>query len=301
MAPATIAKLSITFGLVSIPVHVHAATQDHDVPLHQVHADDGGRILMKRTCEKCGQEVAYADIARGYQDSAGRTAVLTDADFAELPLPLPSMKMIDVMAFVDTVDIDPVSLSRAYFLAADPASAKPYVLLRNTLTSTGKAAITKVTFRTGSRESLALLRVHDQVLVLQTMHWPDEIRPSVGLAPTGDIEIHSQELQMASSLMETMSEHFDLQTLHDDYQKALDQLVRGRLEGLAVPALDETAPPPEGVVDLMAALQASIDARAAQDEPPTPRKPAKKTPAQSPAKSTEAKKTAVKKPPRRTG
>ncbi|WP_240677904.1 non-homologous end joining protein Ku [Actinacidiphila soli] len=143
MAPATIAKLSITFGLVSIPVHVHAATQDHDVPLHQVHADDGGRIRMKRTCEKCGQEVAYADIARGYQDGAGRTAVLTDADFAQLPLP--SMKMIDVMAFVDTVDIDPVSLSRAYFLAADPASAKPYVLLRNTLASTGKAAITKVT------------------------------------------------------------------------------------------------------------------------------------------------------------
>ncbi|WP_240677905.1 hypothetical protein [Actinacidiphila soli] len=133
------------------------------------------------------------------------------------------------------------------------------------------------------------------------MHWPDEIRPSVGLAPTGDIEIHSQELQLASSLMETMSEHFDLQTLHDDYHKALDQLVRGRLEGQAVPALEETAPPPEGVVDLMAALQASIDARAAQDEPPTPRKPAKKTPAKSPAKSTEAKKTAAKKPPRRTG
>ncbi|WP_329318788.1 non-homologous end joining protein Ku [Streptomyces sp. NBC_01262] len=155
-------KGAIGFGLVSIPVKLYSATEEHGVSLHQVHAADGGRIRMRRSCEKCGKEVAYAEIAKGYDDGVGRTAVLTDADLAELPLP--SKKLIDVLAFVDAGDIDPLALSRAYYVGAEAAAAKPYVLLREALVKTGKAAVTKIALRT--RESLALLRVHEDVLVL---------------------------------------------------------------------------------------------------------------------------------------
>lgn len=290
-------KGAIGFGLVSIPVKLYAATEEHGVALHQVHAADGGRIRMKRSCEKCGKEVAYGDIAKGYEDDAGRTAVLTDADLGQLPLP--SKKLIDVLAFVDAGDIDPLTLSRAYYVGAEAAAAKPYVLLREALVKSGKAAVTKIALRT--RESLALLRVHEDVLVLHTMYWPDEIRGVSGLAPSDNVTVRPQELRMAESLMDTLSEDFDLTALHDDYQHALDELVAARLEGEPVPETAGTAVAPDNVIDLMAALQASIDARS-DDKKPAPAKKAagksaagKSTAGRAPAKKAAAKKTAAKK------
>jgi DNA end-binding protein Ku len=281
-------KGAIGFGLVSIPVKLYSATEEHGVSLHQVHAADGGRIRMRRSCEKCGKEVAYAEIAKGYDDGVGRTAVLTDADLAELPLP--SKKLIDVLAFVDAADIDPLALSRAYYVGAEAAAAKPYVLLREALVKTGKAAVTKIALRT--RESLALLRVHEDVLVLHTMLWPDEIRPATGLAPSEKVTVRPQELKMAESLMETLSEDFDLAAQHDEYQHALDELVAAKLEGEPIPEMAETAAAPDNVVDLMAALQASIDARA--PAPAAPAAPAAKK-AAAPKKKAAAKKTAARK------
>jgi DNA end-binding protein Ku len=278
-------KGAIGFGLVSIPVKLYSATEEHGVSLHQVHAADGGRIRMRRSCEKCGKEVAYAEIAKGYDDGVGRTAVLTDADLAELPLP--SKKLIDVLAFVDAGDIDPLALSRAYYVGAEAAAAKPYVLLREALVKTGKAAVTKIALRT--RESLALLRVHEDVLVLHTMLWPDEIRSASGLAPSEKVTVRPQELKMAESLMETLSEGFDLAAQHDEYQHALDELVAAKLEGEPIPEMAETAAAPDNVVDLMAALQASIDARA-----PAPAAPAAKK-AAAPKKKAAAKKAAARK------
>ncbi|WP_405731413.1 Ku protein [Streptomyces sp. NBC_01537] len=277
-------KGAIGFGLVSIPVKLYSATEEHGVSLHQVHAADGGRIRMRRSCEKCGKEVAYADIAKGYDDGTGRTAVLTDADLTELPLP--SKKLIDVLAFVDAGDIDPLALSRAYYVGAEAAAAKPYVLLREALVKTGKAAVTKIALRT--RESLALLRVHEDVLVLHTMLWPDEIRSASGLAPSEKVTVRPQELKMAESLMETLSEDFDLAAQHDEYQHALDELVAAKLEGEPIPEMAETAAAPDNVVDLMSALQASIDARAPAPAAPTAKKAA-------PKKKAAAKKAAARK------
>jgi DNA end-binding protein Ku len=288
-------KGAIGFGLVSIPVKLYAATDEHSVSLHQVHAEDGGRIRMKRVCERCGKEIAYADIAKGYEDDAGRVAVLTDTDMAELPLP--SKKLIDVVAFVDGDRIDPLTLSRAYYVGAEPAAAKPYVLLRDALAETRRAAVTKIALR--SRESLALLRVHEDVLVLHTMYWPDEVRAPEGLAPPENISVRSQELRMAQSLMDTLSEDFDLGAMHDEYQHALEELVAARLEGEPVPEVAEVAPAPAHVIDLMSALQASIDARApapgkqeaeetAGGKQPAARKaPAKKAPAAKAASGTK--------------
>ncbi|WP_030397020.1 non-homologous end joining protein Ku [Kitasatospora purpeofusca] len=256
-------KGTISFGLVSIPVHLYSATKEHDVPLHQVHAKDGGRVRMKRYCEEEEKEVPYAEIAKGYESPDGRTVTLTDEDLADLPLP--SKKIIDVLAFVDEGEIDPLMFSKAYYVGvADKAASKPYALLRDALVESGQIAVTKIALR--SRESPAVLRVHDGTLVLQTCIWPDEVRPAAGIAPEEDVTVRPQELRMARSLMETLSEDFDLEQLHDDYQQALQQVIEARLQGVEIPHEEEAGEAPDNVIDLMEALRSSL--RRAKDAHP---------------------------------
>lgn len=289
-------KGTISFGLVSIPVHLYSATQEHDVPLHQVHEKDGGRVRMKRYCEREEKEIPYAEIAKGYESPDGRTVTLSDEDLADLPLP--SKKIIDVLAFVDEGEIDPLMFSKAYYVGvADKAAAKPYALLRDALTESGQIAVTKIALRT--RESPAVLRVHDNTLVLQTCIWPDEVRPAAGIAPEGDVTVRPQELRMARSLMDTLSEDFDLSQLHDDYQQALQQVITARLEGVELPHEEEPGEAPDNVIDLMEALRSSLrQAKGGRDgggagggaegEEPAPhgRAPAKRTTAKTAPKAT---------------
>ncbi|MFD0384814.1 Ku protein [Streptomyces stramineus] len=254
----TMWKGAVGFGLVSVPVRLYAATQEHGLRLHQVHDADGGRIHLKRVCDICGEQVDYEHIAKGFDDDEGHTAVVTKEELAGLPLP--SKKLIDVLAFVDADRIDPLQLSSTYYLAPDSAAAnKPYVLLRETLKQTERVAVTKIALRT--RESLALLRVHGDLLTLHTMYWPDEIRDSGGLAPPSSVTVRPQELKMATSLMDTLSEDFDFEELEDDYEVALRELINAHLEDRPVPK-EDTTPAPDNVIDLMAALQASIDTAA---------------------------------------
>ncbi|MGW4379198.1 non-homologous end joining protein Ku [Kitasatospora sp. NPDC004531] len=249
----------ITFGLVSVPVQLYAATEEHSGPsLHQVHVKDGSRIRLKRFCEAEGKEVPYSEIAKGYESPDGRQVVLDEEDLAELPLP--SKKVVDVLAFVPAESIDPLMYSKAYYVTtADKAPAKPYVLLRDALRESGQIAVTKVTMRT--RESLAVLRVHEDTLVLQTCLWPDEVRSAEGMAPDAKVTVRPQELKMARSLMDTLSEDFDLSELHDEYQLALQGVIDAKLAGVEAPHLEEQ---PEGggaeVIDLMAVLRSSVKA-----------------------------------------
>ncbi|MFH9350103.1 Ku protein [Kitasatospora sp. NPDC017646] len=295
-------KGTISFGLVSIPVHLYSATQEHDVPLHQVHAKDGGRVRMKRYCEREEKEVPYAEIAKGYESPDGRTVTLSDEDLADLPLP--SKKVIDVLAFVDATEIDPLMFSKAYYVGvADKAAAKPYALLRDALVASGQIAVTKIALRT--RESPAVLRVHDGTLVLQTCIWPDEVRPAAGIAPEENVAVRPQELKMARSLMDTLSEDFDLSQLHDDYQQALQQVITARLEGVEVPHEEEAGGAPDNVIDLMEALRSSLKQAKGQrapaagpekpEEEPAPRKRAapKKTTAGGSAAEKATGKTAA--------
>ncbi|MEU3755312.1 Ku protein [Streptomyces olivoreticuli] len=252
-------KGAIGFGLVSVPVRLYAATQEHGIKLHQVHDADGGRIHLKRVCDACGEQVDYEHIAKGFEDDEGHTAVVTQDELAGLPLP--SKKLIDVLAFVDSARIDPLQLAGSYYLAPESAAAnKPYVLLRETLKQTDRVAVTKIALRT--RESLALLRVHDELLTLHTMYWPDEVRDSAGLAPPGSVTVRPQELKMATSLMDTLSEDFDLDALEDEYEVALGELISAHLSDSPAPSRKDTTPAPDNVIDLMAALQASIDTAA---------------------------------------
>lgn len=304
-------KGSITFGLVSVPVALYKAVEEHSGPsMHMVHEKDGGRIKLRRFCELEDAEVPFAEIVKGYESEDGREAIITKADMDDLPLP--SKRIIDVLGFVDEGSIDPLRLSSPYYAGVAPKTpAKPYVLLRDAMTQAGKVAITKVTLST--RESLALLRVYGDLIVLQTLLWPDEIREPEGLAPRGESEVRPQELKMAQSLMDTLSEDFDVDALHDDYAAALEQLIEAKLEGVPVTE-GQPAPARSGkVIDLMDALQRSVEklqgrgeaeaedigapesAKRAAKKAPSTKTAARKVTAEKPVKKTAAKKTAAKK------
>ncbi|WP_066371282.1 non-homologous end joining protein Ku [Herbidospora mongoliensis] len=267
-------KGAISFGLVTIPVKLYSATEQKDVSFHQVHREDGGRIRYKRVCTVDGEEVAYADIAKGYELPTGDMVVLTDDDFAELPLS--SSRRIDVLQFTPVEQIDPIYFAKSYFLEPDAQGAKPYVLLRDALEKSGQVAIVKVALR--QRESLATLRVRDGIFVLETMLWPDEVRTADFPFLDEDIDLRPQELKMAESLIETMVGDFDPGEYKDAYREALQEVIDAKVAGReVVPA--ETPSEAGPAVDLMAALRASVDAAKREREGAQKKKaePKKKT------------------------
>jgi DNA end-binding protein Ku len=300
-------KGAVSFGLVSIGVKLYSATEEKDIRFHQVHRTDGGRIKYKRTCSVDGEEVAYDDIAKGYDIGGGEMVILTDADFADLPLT--SSRAIDVLEFVPAEQVDPILYNKAYFLEPDNVGTKPYLLLRDALLESDRVAIVKVALR--QRETLATLRVRDGVLVLNTMLWPDEVRAASFDFLDEDMSVRPQELAMASSLIESMAGDFKPEEFSDDYRAALQQVIDAKVNGKEIVAPPEVEEAPSGAIDLMAALRASVErAKAAREsgvspaehEPVTPtpihsarsaakKAPAKKTAAaEAPAKKTAAKK-----------
>ncbi|MGI5147080.1 Ku protein [Plantactinospora sp. CA-294935] len=291
---------AVSFGLVSIGVRVYSATEEKDIRFHQVHRTDGGRIRYKRVCSIDGEEVSYDDIAKGYDIGGGEMVILTDEDFAELPLS--TSHAIDVLEFVPAEQVDPILYNKAYFLEPDGAAAKPYVLLRDALTDSERVAIVKVALR--QREQLATLRVREGVLLLNTMLWPDEIRrPDFGFLDE-DIKVRPPELAMASSLIDSMAGEFEPDIFTDDYRAALQEVIDAKVEGREVVQPEEVEEAPAAAVDLMAALRASVDrARAARGEEPagagagqpTPISAAKSAKAAAAKKATPAAKKAAKK------
>ncbi|MDF5755495.1 Ku protein [Spongiactinospora sp. TRM90649] len=260
-------KGAISFGLVTIPVKLYSATEQRDVTFHQVHRADGGRIRYKRVCTVDGEEVAYADIAKGYELATGEIVVLTDEDFEDLPLS--TSRRIDVLQFTPAEQIDPIYFAKSYYLEPDAQGAKPYVLLRDALERSGQVAVVKIALR--QRESLATLRVRDGIFVLETMLWPDEIRGAEFGFLDEDIDVRPQELKMAESLIDTMASDFEPSEYHDSYREALQKVIEAKVEGREVvqpEAGEEEAGP---AVDLMAALRASVDA-AKKEREGTPRK-----------------------------
>jgi DNA end-binding protein Ku len=286
-------KGSISFGLVSIPVKLYSATEERDVSFHQVHRDDGGRIRYKRVCQLDGEEIPYSDIAKGYELPSGEVVVLTDDDFADLPLT--TSRSIDVLEFVPLAQVDPIYFAKSYYLEPEGAGAKPYVLLREALEQSGRVALVKIALR--QRETLATLRVRDGVFVLEMMLWPDEIRePSFGFLDE-DIDVRQQELAMAQSLIDTLSGDFAPEQYSDNYREALQALIEAKIAGREVVAPAEPAADTGTVVDLMAALRASVEAakqgrgEAAAAVARTAKKsaPAKKTAKKAPAKKVSGK------------
>jgi DNA end-binding protein Ku len=249
-------KGSISFGLVMIPVKLYAATEQKDIAFRQVHRTDGGRIRFRRVCSIDGEEIPYEQVAKGFELPSGEMIVLTDEDMADLPLP--TTRSIEVLHFMPADQLDPILLSRSYYVEPESAGARAYVLLRDSLDRSGKVALAIVALR--QRESLATLRSRDGVLVLETLLWPDEVRtPAFGFLDD-DIEVRSQELKMAASLIDSMTVDFDPDEYHDGYREALQELVNAKAEGREVIQPEEGEIPGGEPTSLADALKASLTA-----------------------------------------
>jgi DNA end-binding protein Ku len=284
-------KGAVSFGLVNVPVKMYTATTSHDLSFHQVHKSDGGRIRYRRVCEVCGEEVGYDDIAKGYESPEGQLVILTDADLAELPVS--GSREIEVERFVPADQVDPILFEKSYYLEPEKTGAKPYALLREALRAADRMALVRVAIR--QRSTLAVLRVRDDVIVLQTMLWPDEVREAAFPGVTDGADLKPQELAMASSLVESMTGDYDPAEYGDDYRDVMESLVTAKLAGgdvRDVPGAGAPDPAAGGgqVVDLMAALQRSVDAvRERQGAP----KAAGETDSAAPATKAAAKQAAA--------
>lgn len=246
---------AISFGLVSIPIKLVNATESRSVSFRQIHTQDGGRIRYRKVCELDDQEVSQAEIGKAYEDADGTMIPITDEDLASLPLP--TTKTIDIVAFVPASEIDPLQVEGAYYLAANGVpAAKPYTLLREALKRSKKVGVAKFALR--GRERLGMLRVVDDVIAMHGLLWPDEVRRPEGVAPDTDVTIRDAELDLADALMDTLGD-VDLDSLHDDYRQAVEELIAAKAEGVEL----EPQPAPAGggkVIDLMAALESSVRA-----------------------------------------
>ncbi len=285
-------KGAVSFGLVSVPVKLYAATESHDVSFRQVHAKDGGRIKYQRVCSIDGEEVAYADIAKGYETEDGEMVILDDDDMAELPSA--SSREIAVEKFVPRDQIDPMLFEKSYYLEPEKTGAKPYALLRQALLDADRMAVVTVAIR--NRTSIAVLRVKDDVIVLQTMMWPDEVRTPDFSVEGG--EVKDSEVKMANMLVETLAGDFDASEFEDDYAGAVEALVKAKVEGGEVKRTPTSTKSSGEVVDLLAALQRSVKAAktARGEDDDADEKPAKKSASKkSASKKSTAKKSAAKK------
>ncbi|WP_104173812.1 Ku protein [Arthrobacter sp. Y81] len=253
-------KGAIAFGLVNVPVKVYSATEDHDIGLHQVHGADGGRIRYQRRCEVCGEIVDYADIDKAYEED-GRTVVLTRDELKSIPAE--SSHEIEVVQFVPSEQLDPMMFEKSYYLEPDSKSPKAYVLLRRALEDTDRVAVVQFALREKTR--LGALRIRDDVLVLQSLLWSDEVREAAFPALEATVRISAQEREMSAALVDSMAGDFDPGQFTDDYQMQLRKLIDAKIE--QGESLDteqtfgvEAAEAGSGeVIDLMEALKRSLE------------------------------------------
>jgi DNA end-binding protein Ku len=252
--PRTIWKGAISFGLVSIPVGLYPATEEKSLHFNQLHDKDHGRIKYQRVCSICGEEVTFEHIVKGYEYEKGKYVVLEDEDFDAVPVE--SSHAIDILQFVDLEEIDPLYFQKSYYLVPEEAGVKPYTLLRKAMSEDGRVAIAKVAIR--EKEHLATLRFKDNVFILETMFWPDEIRPAEFEELDKRVDVRPQEVQMARSLIDNLTGDFKPDEFKDEYREALLGVVEKKVAGEEIEAVPE--PEPTKVVDLMEALKASVEA-----------------------------------------
>ena len=257
----TMWKGAISFGLVSIPVRVFTATEEKTLKFNQLHDKDHGRIRYKRVCSKDGEEVSYDNIVSGYEYEKDRYVVLEDEDFDAIPVE--SSRTIDIAQFVDSDEIDPLLFKKSYYLAPEETGLKAYALLREALGDDGRVGIAKVSFR--DKEHLATIRVHDKILVLETMYWPDEIREPAFEELDKETKVRPQEVQMAKSLVDNLTDEWNPEEFKDEYREALLGIVEKKVAGEEIEVIE--APEPTKVLDLMEALKESVEKTKKQKAP----------------------------------
>jgi DNA end-binding protein Ku len=251
--PRTMWKGAISFGLVSVPVGMYTSTDEKALRFNQLHDEDFGRIKYQRVCSKCGEMVDFEHIVKGYEYEKDKYVVMTDEDFDAVPVE--SSKTIDIIQFVDVAEIDPIYYQKSYYLVPEETGLKAYTLLRRAMEEDGRVAIAKVAFR--EKEHLAALRFKDNVFVLETMYWPDEIRAADFEILDKKVDVRDQEVQMAKSLIDNLTDTFKPEEFRDEYREALLDIVEKKVAGEEIEVVPE--PEPTKVVDLMEALKASVE------------------------------------------
>ncbi|MFF6888606.1 Ku protein [Streptomyces sp. NPDC012421] len=249
---------AVSFGLVTVPITLEPATESHSVSMRQIHIEDGGRIRYRKICEIDGAELTDDEIGRAYEITKDHLVPITDADLDQMPLP--TARAIEIVSFVASDSITPEQYGAGdyYLRAKGDVAVKPYVLLRKALSRTDKVAVAKYALR--GRERLGVLRPHGDALLIQGLHWGDEIRSPAELAPP-EVDLAEEEIEQALTLLDSMTvEHLaDLgDTLTDRYTQALHEVIEAKAEHREPRAIEGEAAPAGQVVDLMAALEASV-------------------------------------------
>jgi DNA end-binding protein Ku len=266
-------KGAITFGLISIPVRLYSAVQEKSLKFHLLHDEDGGRIKYQRTCSKCSKEVGWDDIVKGYEYSKDHYVTFTDEDLEALDVD--SIRAIDVVSFVPLEDIDPIYFNKTYYVAPDASGVKAYKLLADALGAERQVGVAKVALR--DKEHLSTIRLKDGLFVLETMHWPDEIRPAEFEELDKKVDVRDNEVKMARQLIQQLSGSFDPDEFQDEYRKKLEELAQQKIEGQEVTIAAEPQEEPTKVVDLMEALKASVAEAKKKRESEPPSEAKKKT------------------------
>src|ERR671915_145002 len=249
-------KGAITFGLISIPVRLYSAVESKSLKFHLLHAEDQGRVRYKRVCTKCGKEVSWDDLVRGYEYSKDHYVIFTDEELEGLDVD--SIKAIDVVTFVPISQIDPIYYDKTYYVAPDAPGVKAYRLLADAMHAEEQVGVAKVALR--DKEHLATVRLKEDVFVLETMHWPDEIREPAFEELDKKVEVRDPEIKMARQLIQQLSGDFHPEEFKDEYRERLQVIAEQKIEGQEVAvAAEPSEEEPEKVVDLMDALKASVE------------------------------------------
>jgi DNA end-binding protein Ku len=250
--PRSIWNGVVSFGMVSIPVKLYTATEDKDISFNLLHKECGTRLKQLRWCPEHERAVEWSEIARGYEYSKDEYVRMEDEDFEKLPLP--SKQTVELQAFVKSDEIDPIYYQKTYYLEAETKGQKPYALLLKALQEKDLVGVAKIAIR--NKEQLAVVRPLGKGLVIETLHYPDEIREVPSEIP--DVDVNKKELDMAYALIDLLEEEFDPEKYHDEYRAALQQVIEAKLDGVEITAAP--AAEPAKVTDLVAALKASVAA-----------------------------------------
>jgi DNA end-binding protein Ku len=250
----TLWKGAVSFGLVNIPIKMYVATEHKDIKFNFLHKECMNPIQYRKFCPHCDREIASEEIVRGYEYQKGSYVVINEEDLERIPLE--NTKTIDILDFVDLTQVDPIYFDKTYYLEPSQGGEKAYGLLIEAMSQTGKVAIAKVIIR--SKQSLAALRIKDQVLIMETIFWPDEIRsPSALNLGVDRSKLHDNEIKMAVSLIENLSTSFEPAKYQNEYRQTLWELIESKIVGKEVVAVAPVADR-DNVVDLMEALKASV-------------------------------------------
>ncbi len=249
-------KGAITFGLITIPVGLYTAVEDRDISFHLLSGEDGSRIRYKRVSQKTGKEVDWDDMVKGYEYEPGSYVTFTHEELEQIPVA--SIKAVDIVQFAAADEIDPIYFERTYYVAPEESGVKAYRVLLEALQGSSRVGIGKVTIR--EKERPCTLRARDDVLVIETMNWPDEIRIPVFETLDAEVSVSDQEVEMATSLIEQLTAEFDPTRFHDSYREKLEEAIAAKIEGEEIQLAPDAEPESAKVTDLLEALQASVEA-----------------------------------------